>query len=79
VNDSGAHSDRSGGKSPVTSLVLAGLLGIALGSVLPDFDHFFEGQGRTWGHTWYFPLVVSGIILLAFICRQVLVVLRGRK
>mgnify|MGYP006871786241 CR=1 FL=1 len=76
MNDSRTHSDRGSRKSDPALMVLAGLAGIAVGAWLPDADHFFQGQARTWGHTWYFPLVVSGIILLAFICRQVFVVLK---
>jgi len=51
-------------------LVLLGILGIACGAVVPDADHLFKGQARTWGHDWRIFAVVYGGCLIAYLCRS---------
>ncbi len=54
-----------------TRLFCIGMVAIAAGSWLPDIDHLFKGQGRTWGHHLPVPAIICGIVVVALIGRQV--------
>lgn len=53
----------------LASLILVGLTGIAFGAWSPDLDHMFEGQARTWGHYYSFPIIVCSVVVFAYLCR----------
>ncbi len=64
-------------------LVLSGwacLVGaVVLGSLLPDLDHIFQGESRTWGHDYRLPLVVYAGLFLASLGRLAWVWYIGKK